>query len=61
MPPTNNRAKDMEKHPLLIGIDPDTQASGWACLDLSTRTLHLETIPFFDIVRLLDEWESEVE
>ena len=51
----------MEKHPLLIGIDPDTQASGWACLDLSTRTLHLETIPFFDIVRLLDEWESEVE
>lgn len=61
MPPTNNRAKDMEKHPLLIGIDPDTQASGWACLDLSTRTLHLETIPFFDIVRLLDEWKSEVE
>lgn len=46
---------------LLIGIDPDTKASGWAVIDLSDRTVHLETLPFMDILALLTEWRREVD
>lgn len=50
-----------EPRTLLIGIDPDTKASGWACIDLSDRTVHLETLPFMDILALLTEWRREVD
>ena len=46
---------------LLVGIDPDTKASGWAVIDLSDRTVHLETLPFMDILALLTEWRREVD
>ena len=50
-----------EPRTLLIGIDPDTKASGWAVIDLSDRTVHLETLPFMDILSLLTEWRREVD
>ena len=46
---------------ILIGIDPDTKASGWACIDLSDHTVHLETLTFMDILALLTEWRREVD
>lgn len=53
--------KANESRTLLIGIDPDTKASGWAVIDLSERTVHLETLPFMDILALLTEWRREVD
>lgn len=50
-----------EPRALLVGIDPDTKASGWAVIDLSDRTVHLETLPFMDILSLLTEWRREVD
>lgn len=55
------RRKANEPRTLLVGIDPDTKASGWACIDLSDRTVHLETLPFMDILSLLTEWRREVD
>ena len=55
------RRQHNEQRTLLIGIDPDTKASGWACIDLSDRTVHLETLPFMDILALLTEWRREVD
>ena len=48
-----------QKKSLLIGIDPDTEASGWAVVNLNDRTIHLETIPFLRVLDLLDEWRCE--
>lgn len=48
-------------HNLIIGIDPDTKASGWACIDLQERKIHLETQPLLSILDLLDEWRVEVD
>lgn len=55
------RRQANEPHTFLIGIDPDTKASGWAVIDLSDRTVHLETLPFMDILALLTEWRREVD
>ena len=55
------RKQANESRTLLIGIDPDTKASGWALIDLSDRTVHLETLPFMDILALLTEWRREVD
>ena len=55
------RRQANESRTLLIGIDPDTKASGWAVIDLSNRTVHLETLPFMDILALLTEWRREVD
>ena len=46
------RRQHNEQRTLLVGIDPDTKASGWAVIDLSDRTVHLETISF---LRVLDQ------
>ena len=55
------RRQANEPRTLLVGIDPDTKASGWAVIDLSDRTVHLETLPFMDILSLLTEWRREVD
>lgn len=55
------RRQANESRTLLVGIDPDTKASGWAVIDLSNRTVHLETLPFMDILALLTEWRREVD
>lgn len=55
------RKQANESRTLLIGIDPDTKASGWAVIDLSDRTVHLETLQFMDILALLTEWRREVD
>ena len=55
------RRQANESRTLLVGIDPDTKASGWAVIDLSDRTVHLETLPFMDILALLTEWRREVD
>lgn len=55
------RRQHNEQRTLLVGIDPDTKASGWAVIDLSDRTVHLETLPFMDILSLLTEWRREVD
>lgn len=55
------RRQANKQRTILIGIDPDTKASGWACIDLSDRTVHLETLPFMDILSLLTEWRREVD
>ena len=47
------------KKPLIIGIDPDTEASGWAVVNLNDRSVHLETIPFLRVLDLLSEWRCE--
>ena len=52
------RRQANESRTLLIGIDPDTKASGWAVIDLSDRTVHLETISFFRILDQLDFFAS---
>lgn len=43
-----------QKKPLLIGIDPDTEASGWAVVNLSDRTIYLDTMPFLRVLDKLD-------
>lgn len=55
------RRQANESRTLLVGIDPDTKASGWAVIDLSNRTVHLETLPFMDILALLTERRREVD
>lgn len=55
------RRQANEPRTILVGIDPDTKASGWAVIDLSDRTVHLETLPFMDILALLTEWRREVD
>lgn len=55
------RRQANESRTILVGIDPDTKASGWAVIDLSDRTVHLETLPFMDILALLTEWRREVD
>ena len=55
----SNNTTTRPKKQLIIGIDPDTKASGWACIDLSDRTVHLETLPFMDILAILTEWRRE--
>ena len=40
----------------IIGIDPDSKASGCAILDLATRELTLSTQPFFLLTELLDNF-----
>lgn len=55
------RRQANEPRTLLVGIDPDTKASGWAVIDLSDRTVHIETLPFMDILSLLTEWRREVD
>lgn len=47
-------------HNLIIGIDPDTEASGWACIDLEDRTILLETNPLHAILDLLSEFRTEI-
>ena len=47
------------KKPLIIGIDPDTEASGWAVVNLNDRSVHLETLPFLRVLDLLNEWRCE--
>nr|DAU00393.1 MAG TPA: HOLLIDAY JUNCTION RESOLVASE [Caudoviricetes sp.] len=39
----------------IIGIDPDSKASGVAALDLATRELTLSTQPFFSLTDMLKE------
>lgn len=39
----------------IIGIDPDSKASGVAALDLATRELTLSTQPFFSLTDMLEE------
>lgn len=39
----------------IIGIDPDSKASGVAVLDLATRELTLSTQPFFSLTDMLKE------
>lgn len=48
-------------HNLIIGIDPDTEASGWACIDLATREVRLETNPLHTILDLLSEFRTEID
>lgn len=52
---------DKPIHNLIIGIDPDTDASGWACIDLATREVRLERLTIPEIARLLQEWEVETQ
>ena len=47
-------------HNLIIGIDPDTEASGWACIDIATREILLETNPLHTILDLLSEFRTEI-
>ena len=42
----------------IIGIDPDSKASGCAILDLATRELTLSTQPFFLLTELLDDFRT---
>jgi hypothetical protein len=46
-----------QKKSLLIGIDPDTEASGWAVVNLNDRTIHLETISFLRVLDQLNFFE----
>ena len=39
----------------IIGIDPDSKASGVAVLDLATRELTLSTQPFFSLTDMLED------
>lgn len=39
----------------IIGIDPDSKASGVAALDLATRELTLSTQPFFSLTDMLED------
>lgn len=47
-----------QKKSLLIGIDPDTEASGWAVINLNDRTIHLETVSFLRVLDQLNFFES---
>ena len=47
-----------QKKSLLIGIDPDTEASGWAAVNLNDRTIHLETMPFLIVLDRLNFFET---
>lgn len=47
-----------QKKTLLIGIDPDTEASGWACINITDRTIHLETISFLRVLDRLNFFED---
>ena len=49
------------KKQIIIGIDPDTQGAGWACINITDRTIHLEQLTIPKIVRLLQEWRNEVD
>ena len=40
--------------PLRVGIDPDTEASGWAEINADTREVRLMTLPFFSLIRHFD-------
>lgn len=42
----------------IIGIDPDSKASGCAILDIATRELTLSTQPFFLLTVLLDDFRT---
>ena len=46
-----------QKKSLLIGIDPDTEASGWAVVNLNDRTIHLDTMPFLRVLDQLNFFE----
>lgn len=46
------------KKPLLFGIDPDTEASGWAVVNLNDRSVHLETISFLRVLDQLNFFEA---
>ena len=47
-----------QKKSLLIGIDPDTEASGWAVVNLNDRTIHLDTMPFLSVLDQLNFFET---
>ena len=47
-----------QKKSLLVGIDPDTEASGWAVVNLNDRTIHLETLSFLRVLDQLDFFEA---
>lgn len=57
----SNNLTTRPKKQLIIGIDPDTQGSGWACINITDRTIHLEQLTIPKIVRLLQEWRNEVD
>ena len=57
----SNNTTTRPKKQLIIGIDPDTQGSGWACINITDRTIHLEQLTIPKIVRLLQEWRNEVD
>ena len=57
----SNNITSRPKKQLIIGIDPDTQGSGWACINITDRTIHLEQLTIPKIVRLLQEWRNEVD
>lgn len=40
--------------PLRIGIDPDTEASGWAEINVDTREVLMTTLPFYSLTRHFD-------
>lgn len=40
--------------PLRIGIDPDTEASGWAEINVVTREVLMMTLPFYSLIRHFD-------
>ena len=42
----------------IIGIDPDSKASGVATLDLEKRELLLSTQPFFSLTDMLEDVRS---
>lgn len=46
--------------PLLIGIDPDTDRSGWASIDIRSRTLHLERLPLPELLDRLDAFREDL-
>lgn len=48
----------MNSYTHIIGIDPDSKASGCAILDIEKRELTLSTQPFFLLTELLDNFRT---
>ena len=49
----------MEKHRYIIGIDPDVEKSGMACLDMETRQVEVCAIVFPELLQSLLRYVDE--
>ena len=56
---TNHKTNNEMKYRNIIGIDPDTNKSGVALLDVSTRILEITTLTFPKVLKYI-EWANEM-